>query len=133
MVPDRKTTKAWKAKEARAAVAKAKAAKANAVPTPPKAKRLIKGHWSGYTGCGKDQVHVRKIAEAIERCCNTSTLATVKLLWGGWDNVVNIAEMAGVDTMKSSVANIRKPSGGSKGSMVSTMSKQKLQMFAFTV
>ena len=80
MVPARKNTKAWKAKEARATAAKAKAAKAKAVPTPPKAKRLAKVHWSGYTGRGKDQVHGRKITKAIGRYCNTSTLVTIKLL-----------------------------------------------------
>ena len=41
--------------------------------------------------------------------------------------------MTGVDTMKSSAANICKPDGGSKGNMVSTMSEQKLQVFAFAV
>ena len=41
--------------------------------------------------------------------------------------------MTGVDTMKSSVANISKPGDRSKGSMVSTMSENKLQMFAYAV
>ena len=37
------------------------------------------------------------------------------------------------ESVKNSVMNTRKPGGGSKGSMVSTMSKQTLQVFAFTV
>ena len=41
--------------------------------------------------------------------------------------------MTGVDTAKSAVANICKPGGGSKGNIVSTMSEQKLQVFAYAV
>ena len=41
--------------------------------------------------------------------------------------------MTGVDTVKSSIVNICKPGGGSKRNMVSTMSEQKLQVFAYAV
>ena len=44
-----------------------------------------------------------------------------------------MAKMTRVDTVKSSVANIRKPGVGSKGNMVSTISEQKLQVFAYAV
>ena len=74
-------------------MAKAKVVKAKAKPTPPKLKRLVKGHWSGYTDRSADQVRWREIANTIERCCSTSIVTTIQLLWEGLDNVVNIAGM----------------------------------------
>ena len=120
------------AKVARAAAAKAEADKGKAATTSPKKKRLLKGHRSGYTGCGKDQIHVREIAKAISSCCNASNLATVKLLWKGWDNAVNIAKLTDKGSVKSAVTNVHKPGGGSVGNMT-TISEQKLQVFAFVV
>ena len=63
------------------------------------------------------------IADALQLCCDTSNAATIKFLWEGWDNVQNIAELTDKDSVRSAVANIRKPGGGSKGNMVSTMSE----------
>ena len=60
-------------------------------------------------------------------------MATTKLLWEGWDNAQNIAEMTGKDSVTSAVMNVFKPGGGSKENMVSQMSEHKLQVFAFII
>ena len=41
--------------------------------------------------------------------------------------------MTDKDSVKSAVANVRKPGGGSVGNMVSQISEKKLQVFAFAV
>ena len=69
----------------------------------------------------------------MSRCRDTSNLVTVKLLLEGWNNVDDIASMTDKDSVENSVMNIHKPRGRLKGNMVSTMSEQKLHVFAFII
>ena len=118
--PSRTKSQAWQNKQARiakVAIAKAKAEKAKAAKArkkaaaPPPKKRVVKGHWSGYNGKSEQHKLGRKIADAIQLCCDISGAATIKFLMEGWDNAQNIAEMTDKNSVRHAVANVRKPGG----------------------